>query len=193
MKTKILFFSLMLFTASFTTAQNLKATTIKLGDKIKLGNGNLENGNFKYIYVNGNDLLEMPKINLDASFSNLNVQIIGIKKVGNERIGYKTFYTVWIDEDSIPTVAKNAYKKIGVTGESIERMKNELKVRQADFDEKASIMPESIKTVRLAQLKEMSELIRAYEIKNEKLLDELSTIRWVLDFDSALSAGEITK
>jgi hypothetical protein len=193
MKTKILFFTLMLITASFTTAQNLKATTIKLGDKIKLGNGTLENGNFKYIYVNGNDLLEMPKINLDASFSNLNVQIIGIKKVGNERIGYKTFYTVWIDEDSIPTVAKNAYKKIGVTGESIEKMKNELKVRQADFDEKASSMPESIKVVRLAQLKEMPELIRAYEIKNEKLLDELSTIRWVLDFDSALSAGEITK
>jgi hypothetical protein len=191
MKTKILFFTLMLISASFATAQNLKATTIKLGDKIKLGNGTLENGNFKYIYVNGNDLLEMPKINLDASFSNLNVQIIGIKKVGNERIGYKTFYTVWIDEDSIPTVAKNAFKKLGITRESIEQMKNELKERQSDFDEKVSSMPESIKEVRLSQLKQMPELIRAYEIKYEKLLNELSTIRWILDFDSALSAGEI--
>ncbi len=183
----------MLISASFSAAQNLKSTSINIGDKIKLGNGTLENGNFKYIYVNANELLEIPKINLDASFSNLNVQIIGIKKVGNERIGYKTFYTVWIDDDSIPTVAKNAFKKLGITRESLEKMKNELKIRQADFDEKASSMPESIKALRLAQLKEMPELIRAYEIKNDKLLNELSTIRWVLDFDSALSAGEIKK
>jgi hypothetical protein len=191
MKTKILFFTLLLISTSFATAQNLKATTVKLGDKIKLGNGTLENGNFKYIYVNGNDLLEMPKINLDASFSNLNVQIIGIKKVGNERVGYKTSYTLWIDEDSIPTVAKNAFRKLGITPQSIEQMKNELKATQTDFDEKKSSMPESIKEIRLAQLKEMPAMIRTYEIKFEKLLNELSTIRWILDFDSALSAGEI--
>ncbi len=181
----------MLISASFATAQNLKTTTIKLGDKIKLGNGTLENGNFKYICVNGNDLLKMPKINLDASFSNLNVQIIGINKVGNERLGYKTFYSVWIDEDSIPTIAKDAFMKLGVTLESIEKMKNELKSEQIEFNEKESNMPQSIKELRLAQLKEMPAMIRTYEIKYEKLLNELSTIRWILDFDSALSAGEI--
>jgi len=190
MKKAILFLSLFIISTYIGTAQDSKTKKLTCGDKIKLSNGTLENGNFKYIYINSNELLSIPRTYLDASYSNLNVQIIGIKKLGNERLGYKTMLTLWVDEDSIPTCAMNAYKNIQ---NRIDFLKKDIKERQIDLDSKVQSMPNSIKLARLYKIRELTDSIPVYEVFKEKAKIELNSIRWILDYEAALSSGEIKK
>jgi hypothetical protein len=185
-------------TSKTTTPKTQPQQQLKPGSKVKLGIGTSDNGNFKFIYTNSNQLLNLQKINLDGSFSNLSVQILGVDKVGNERLGYKTMLTVWIDDDSVPTSAIKAYALFCVKAdEMVAEQQKELEEKKTEFTYNKSNYTDLIKSTKQKEIEDMEKRIadEKADVEKEKatLMKEVSTMRWIVDYDSALASGEIKK
>jgi hypothetical protein len=76
----------------------------KIGEKITIGNGTLEDGDFKYIYMNEDKWYIAPSITgehtpLPSSSSGYNATIVKIKKIGNDKMGYKYFLTLSLSKN----------------------------------------------------------------------------------------------
>jgi hypothetical protein len=172
---------------------NAQTPSFKAGDRMKLGAGSMKNKDFKYVFLPANDEVRFKKINLKADHENSTIEIL--RMTGS---GKKTTLIVAVDGDSVPAQAKEAYADFErQLNETVATMEKELQDRQTEFTNNEKKYSESEKGIKKKELedlkKRISEFKAAVSEENKRRKEECYALRWTVELDAALNAGEIQK
>jgi hypothetical protein len=174
--------TLILFIAvSFTFSQ----TQLKAGDKLTLGKGTSDNGNFKYVFVPDNSSNTF----LGAEYAGTTVQVLS-----TERSGAETHVSILIGTDTIPSIIRKRYTDFCAnTDKELISMQTELEEKKAEFAKDEKNYALIIKNMKQQEIDDYKQRISDYKSSVEKQKQVILKTRWIAVLEPATAAGELKK
>lgn len=171
-----------LFTAASVV---FSQTQLKAGDKLTLGKGTSDNGNFKYVFVPGNTTNTF----LGAEYAGKTVQVLSTAKSGAE-----THVSILIGNDTVPSIIRQRYSDFCAnTDKELMSMQAELQEKKAEFAKDEKNYALIIKNTKQRELDDYEQRVSAYMASVEKQKQEILKTRWIAVLEPATAAGELKK
>lgn len=173
---------IILFTAaSFVFSQ----TQLKAGDKLTLGNGTSDNGNFKYVFIPGNTTNTF----LSAEYAGTIVHVLSTEKSETE-----THVSILIGNDTVPSIIRKRYTEFCAnTDKELISMQDELQGKKAEFAKEEKNYALIIKNVKQQEIHDYEQRIMDYKSSVQDRKQKILKTRWIAVLEPATAVGELKK